>query len=77
MKKNVESRPTKIASNKKKLNVIRFAKEVKNELKKVVWPTRAQLINNTITVLIACVIVAVIIFLADTAFLGISKAVFG
>lgn len=77
MKKNIESRIFKPGTKKKKVNVIKFAKEVKNELKKVVWPTKAQLINNTITVLIACAIVAVIIFIADQAFLGLSKAVFG
>lgn len=77
MKKNIESRISRPVTKRKKVNVVKFAKEVKNELKKVVWPTRAQLINNTITVLIACAIVAVIIFLADQAFLGLSKAVFG
>ena len=77
MKKNIESRISKAGTKRKKVNVIKFAKEVRIELKKVVWPTKAQLINNTITVLIACVIVAVIIFLADQAFLGLSKAIFG
>lgn len=33
-----------------------FFKGVKNELKKVVWPTKKQLINNTLMVI--CLVVA-------------------
>ena len=77
MKNNIESRIPRPASKKKRTNIIKFAKEVRSEMKKVVWPTRAQLINNTITVLIACAIVAVIIFLADEVFSRISIALFG
>jgi preprotein translocase subunit SecE len=77
MKKNFENKLQKTGGKKKKVNVIKFAKEVKNELKKVVWPTKAQLINHTVTVLIACAIVGVIIFIADSAFLALSRALFG
>ena len=34
----------------------RWFREMKSELKKVVWPTRSQTINNTLIV-IACVLV--------------------
>jgi preprotein translocase subunit SecE len=77
MKNSIESRIPRTASKKKRISIAKFAKEVRSEMKKVVWPTRAQLINNTITVLIACVIVAVIIFLADQLFSKISIALFG
>jgi len=43
----------------------KYFKDVKNELKRVIWPTRSQLINNTITVLILCFIVGVLIWLFD------------
>ncbi len=43
----------------------RYLKDVKIELKKVVWPTRPQLINYTITVLVFCVIIGGVIFLLD------------
>ena len=42
-----------------------FIKGVKSELKKVVWPTRKQLINNTVLVLLLVVAFAVIILGAD------------
>ncbi|MEI6602210.1 MAG: preprotein translocase subunit SecE [Clostridia bacterium] len=45
--------------------VKRYLKDVKIELKKVVWPTRPQLINYTITVLVFCVILGGLIFLLD------------
>lgn len=46
----------------------KYFKDVTSELKKVVWPTRIQVIKNTITVLIACFLIGVIIWLADAGF---------
>jgi len=43
----------------------KFFKDVKNELKKVIWPTKTQLINNTLTVLIMCLILCIFIWLFD------------
>ena len=42
-----------------------FFKEIYQELKKVNWPTREQLIKNTITVLTVCAIIGAIIWLFD------------
>ena len=53
----------------------RFSKwfrEMKSELKKVVWPSGKQLLNNTIIVLVDVLIVGVIVCLFDfVAGLGI------
>jgi preprotein translocase subunit SecE len=38
-----------------------FLKEVRGELRKVVWPTRSELINYSIVVLIAIVVLTAII----------------
>ena len=48
--------------------VTEFIKESKAELQKVTWPTRQELFMNTIVVLIAVVLVAVTIWIADTFF---------
>ena len=40
---------------------------MKSELKKVVWPTRSQVLNNTVVVIVVSVIFAVIIGLIDWA----------
>lgn len=45
--------------------ISKFFKEIKSELKRVIWPTREQLLNNTVTVLLACLVVGVIIWVAD------------
>lgn len=44
---------------------VRFFKEIRNELKKVIWLNRQQLTNNTVTVLLSSLIVGVIIWAAD------------
>jgi preprotein translocase SecE subunit len=38
------------------------------ELQKVEWPGQSQLIQGTVVVLVACVIVGVYLFLADEIF---------
>jgi preprotein translocase subunit SecE len=45
-----------------------FVSESWAELKKVEWPGQQQLIQGTVVVLIACLIVGVYLFLADQAF---------
>lgn len=46
-------------------NLVRFFKEVRSELKKVIWPSATQLRNNTFTVLACCFIVGAIIWIVD------------
>ena len=43
----------------------RWFREMRSELKKVVWPTKSQMINNVIIVLICCVIVGIFIWVFD------------
>jgi len=47
------------------------------EIKKVIWPTRQQLVNNTLTVLIACLMIGIIIWAADTGLNALFGLVFG
>jgi len=51
--------------NKKQKN---FWKDFKAELKKVIWPTKSQVINNTVIVLIIVAIVTITCFVLDLAF---------
>ena len=46
------ARTSKLAEFNKKF--VRFFKDIRTELKKVIWPTRKQLINSTISVLLIC-----------------------
>lgn len=65
----------------KKENVFkRFGKwlrGVKSELKKVVWPTRAQVLNNTAVVIVVSAIFAIVIGLIDWAAYAGIKALLG
>ncbi len=45
-----------------------FFAEVQGELRKVAWPTRSEVINSTIIVLIAVVVMTSLIFGADYLF---------
>ena len=45
-----------------------FFKDVKAELKKVIWPTPKQLLNNTVAVIVIVLIVGAIVFLLDLCF---------
>ncbi len=55
--------------------MVQYFKEVKAELKKVVWPTVPQTINNTIIVITCIIIVGVILFILDSIFAGIMSSV--
>ena len=60
----------KAVKDKNKENKVKkhFFKDFKAELKKVIWPTPKQLVNNTIAVIAIVVIVGVIVFVLDTIF---------
>ncbi len=45
-----------------------FWKDFKAELKKVIWPTRSQVVNNTIIVVAIVLIVTAIVFVLDLTF---------
>ena len=45
--------------------IAKWFREMKSELKKVVWPTGKQLLNNTLVVLVSVIIVGVILFAFD------------
>ena len=45
-----------------------YFKDMKAELKKVIWPTPKQLVSNTAAVIVFTVIIAVIVFVLDLCF---------
>ncbi len=45
-----------------------FMKDFKAELKRVIWPTPKQLINNTVAVITVVLITAAIVFVLDFVF---------
>ena len=45
-----------------------FLKEVRGELRKVAWPTRAEVVNYSIVVLVALIVLTLLIFALDWSF---------
>ena len=52
----------------KGFSITTFLSETKVELKKVTWPTKQELIANTIVVIIAVVLCAALIWIIDSIF---------
>ena len=67
--KNAKPQADNKPAKKKRKNIFkRIAKwfrELKSELKKVVWPTPKQVVNNTIVVLVLVVVAAVVVWAFD------------
>ena len=60
-------------NSKESKNKKSFFKGLKAELKKVVWPTPKQLVNNTIAVITIVLITTIIVFILDLAFESVNK----
>jgi preprotein translocase subunit SecE len=56
------------AAREQRTGPIQFLREVRGELRKVAWPSRAEVINYSIIVLITVVILTTYIALLDLAF---------
>ena len=46
----------------------KFFRDTASEMKKVVWPSKKQIINNTIVVAVVVVVAAVLIMVLDAVF---------
>ena len=67
-KVKTEKSDKKPKKEKKKVNpVARWFKELRAELKKVMWPPSKQTINNTAIVIACCAVVGVFIWVFDLA----------
>lgn len=64
--KSREGRPGR--SKKKKKGIVKYFKDARSEFKKVVWPAPKQTTNNTVVVLIMCILAAAFIFGVDALF---------
>ncbi len=57
---------TKKDSSIKRLG--KFLKAVRSELKKVIWPSRSELVNNTIIVIVSVALVIFGLWILDSIF---------
>lgn len=58
-------------------NVNTFLQETKEELDKVVWPSRQQLISESLAVVLMVTLSTTLIYLVDNFFSWAAKQVFG
>ena len=75
------SKPAKVDKKAKKdekpgffQRVARWFREMKSELKKVVWPTPKQTVNNTVIVIVCVIVVGIFIWIFDALASGIIAA---
>ena len=48
--------------------LVRTLREVRSEMKKVVWPTREETIRLTVVVIVLSAVISVVLFTADSLF---------
>lgn len=53
-----------------------FFADVSKEMKKVSWPTRDQLQESTMIVIVACLVIAVFVYAVDTGMTFLMKSLF-
>jgi preprotein translocase subunit SecE len=65
------------AEQKSGFSPVSFFEETKQELSKVVWPSRQQLLSESAAVILMVSLSASVIYLVDQLFSWISRQVFG
>lgn len=65
------------SSKPKKGGLIAYLKGVRQEFSKVVWPTRDELVTDTVVVFGCVIFFAVAFWLIDTGFLAALKGILG
>ncbi|MCH5323736.1 MAG: preprotein translocase subunit SecE [Eubacterium sp.] len=77
-KKANEKKSQKAAAAKKpKKSIVKYFKDTKSEFKKVVWPSRKTVFNNTVVVLITLVVSGIFVWGLDTLFVTLLRLALG
>ena len=65
---NVESSSVKLKSQ---------AKGMRAELKKVIWPTKKEVVNYTVAVIAMCTVIAIVVWLIDSGLNRVLRLILG
>ena len=76
-KKNEKLSMKATASKQPKKSFIKYCKDVKSEFKKVIWPSKKQVFNNTCVVLAMIIVSGLAIWAMDSAFVGLISLMLG
>ena len=75
--KEKDSKSKKASAKKPKKGIVKYFKDAKAQFKKVVWPTQKSTTNNTIVVIVVCLLAGLFIFGVDTLFAFLNKLILG
>ena len=65
------------AQQKERTGPRQYYREVVGEMRKVAWPTKSEIVNSSIVVVIGVVVMAALIFVFDWASLHLVDIIFG
>ena len=68
-----ENAKAKAKGVKKPNRVVKYFKDLKSEFKKVVWPSKQKVINNTVVVLVAMCVSGIVIWGIDSGLAALLK----
>ena len=68
---------SKKSAKKPKKGIVKYFKDAKAEFKKVVWPTPKSTTNNTIVVIVVCLVAGLFIFGIDSLFAFLNRLILG
>ena len=73
----IENKTSKPEQRKERKGIIGYFTGVKQEVAKVVWPTRAELTKDTVVVFGVCIFFSLLFWGMDTGFLAVLKKLLG
>lgn len=71
----MDKKPAVNTNVKKRPSIKEYFKGVRTEIRKVIWPTRKELVSYTGVVIMTCFAFALVFWAFDSAFLALLKAV--
>lgn len=74
--KTTQAKPEKAKKTSVFSKIGRYFRDLRSEFKKIVWPSKKQIINNTVVVLICMAITGVAIWILDWAFLNLFALIY-
>ncbi len=75
--KGAKDKSKKASAKKPKKGIVKYFKDAKSEFKKVVWPTPKATTNNTIVVIVVCLLAGLFIFGIDSLFAFLNRLILG
>jgi preprotein translocase subunit SecE len=59
------------------VNPAQFVRQVKQEIAKITWPTKQEIVQGTLIVVVMCAILAGFLFVVDTIFAAAIRRIIG